>query len=363
MTGKISAPFSHVHIVGTGLLGTSAGLALRDRGVSVTLEDASPQALSLAEDYGAGVRLGPGDPEPQLVIVATPPDVVADVVVRQLEAFPSALVMDVASVKAAIARDVASASDHSARFVPTHPMAGRERGGAVSGRSDLFTARPWVICPQGSDVLDGIRALVVSLGALPIEMSPEEHDDAVALMSHVPQLVSSLTAARLRGASELALGLAGGGIRDVTRIAQSDPTLWIQILAANSAPIASHLKTLRDDLDQVLGALEKIDSAGSQKILAEALGAGVSGVSRLPGKHGTSAAFASLIVVIDDSPGELARLLTQLGEWGVNLEDLRLEHSPGAQVGFADLTLAPEVVTDVESRLRDAGWRIAGERA
>jgi prephenate dehydrogenase len=86
-------------------------------------------------------------------------------------------------------------------------------------------------------------------------------------------------------------------------------------------------------------------------------------VSRLPGKHGTSAAFGSLIVVIDDSPGELARLLTQLGEWGVNLEDLRLEHSPGAQVGFADLTLAPEVVADVESRLRDAGWRIAGERA
>ncbi len=363
MTGNTSAPFSHVHIVGTGLVGTSAGLALRDRGVSVTLEDASPQSLSLAEDYGAGVRRAARDPEPQLVMVATPPDVVADVVVRQLEAFPSALVMDVASVKAAIARDVASASDHSARFVPTHPMAGRERGGAVSGRSDLFTARPWVICPQGSDALDGIRALVVSLGALPVEMSPEEHDDAVALMSHVPQLVSSLAAARLRGASELALGLAGGGVRDVTRIAQSDPTLWIQILAANSGPVASHLKTLRDDLNQVLEALEKIDSAGSQKILAEALSAGVSGVSRLPGKHGTSAAFASLIVVIDDSPGELARLLTQLGEWGVNLEDLRLEHSPGAQVGFADLTLAPEVVTDVESRLRDAGWRIAGERA
>lgn len=363
MTGKISAPFPHVHIVGTGLLGTSAGLALRDRGVSVTLQDASPQALSLAEDYGAGVRRGLGDPEPELVMVATPPDVVADVVVRQLEAFPSALVIDVASVKAAIARDVASASGHSARFVPTHPMAGRERGGAVSGRSDLFTARPWVICPQGSDADNAIRAFVISLGALPIEMSPDEHDDAVALMSHVPQLVSSLTAARLVGASELALGLAGGGIRDVTRIAQSDPTLWIQILAANSAPIASHLRTLRDDLDQVLAALEAVDSAGSHKVLAEALSAGVSGVSRLPGKHGTSSAFGSLIVVIDDSPGELARLLTQLGEWGVNLEDLRLEHSPGAQVGFADLTLAPEVVADVESRLRDAGWRIAGERA
>jgi prephenate dehydrogenase len=363
MTGKTKQPFSHVHIVGTGLLGTSAGLALRERGVDVTLEDVSPSSLSLAEDYGAGVRRAAEHTHPDLVIVATPPDVVADVVVRALEDYPGAIVIDVASVKAGIARDVAASSSHSARFVPTHPMAGRERGGAVSGRSDLFTARPWVICSPGSEALDTVRAFIVSLGALPVEMSPQEHDDAVALMSHIPQLVASLTAARLRDASDSALGLAGSGVRDVTRIAQSDPALWIQILAANSEPIAEHLSALRDDLDGLLRALDDVNSAGAKKTLAEALSAGVSGVSRLPGKHGASAAFASLIVVIDDSPGELARLLTQLGEWGVNLEDLRLEHSPGAQVGFADLTLAKDAVVDVESQLRDAGWRIAGERS
>lgn len=362
MTGKTNQPFSHVHIVGTGLLGTSAGLALRERGVDVTLEDVSPSSLSLAEDYGAGVRRGSEHSDPELVIVATPPDVVVEVVLRALGEFPTATVIDVASVKAGIAGDVAATSADSARFVPTHPMAGRERGGAVSGRSDLFTARPWIICPQGSDATDAVRALIISLGALPVEMSPEEHDDAVALMSHIPQLVSSLMAARLQEASELALGLAGGGVRDVTRIAQSDPALWIQIMAANSLPIAEHLRALRADLDGVLEALEKVEAAGSKKTLAEALGAGVRGVSRLPGKHGTSTAFASLIVVIDDSPGELARLLTQLGDWGVNLEDLRLEHSPGAQVGFADLTVGKDVVSDVETQLRDAGWRIAGER-
>lgn len=363
MTGKPSQPFSHVHIVGTGLLGTSAGLALRERGVSVTLEDVSPSSLSLAEDYGAGNRRASGDSDPELVIVATPPDVVANVVLTALENFPNAIVIDVASVKAGIVRVVADGSAQSARFVPTHPMAGRERGGAVAGRSDLFTARPWVICSPPSEAADAVRAFVVSLGALPVEMSPQEHDDAVALMSHIPQLVASLTAARLHGASEIALGLAGGGVRDVTRIAQSDPALWIQILAANSEPIAEHLAALRDDLDSVLAVLGDVNSAGARKTLAEVLSAGVSGVSRLPGKHGASTAFASLVVVIDDSPGELARLLTQLGDWGVNLEDLRLEHSPGAQVGFADLTLAKDVVGDVESQLRDAGWRIAGERS
>ena len=363
MTGKTSQPFSRVHIVGTGLLGTSLGLALRERGVEVTLEDVSPSSLSLAEDYGAGVRPSPEQGEPELVVVATPPDVVSSVVVEVLEKYSHAFVIDVASVKAQITRDVQAHSAHFARFVPSHPMAGRERGGAVSGRSDLFTARPWVLCAPESEAREAIRAFVVSLGALPIEMSPDDHDNAVAIVSHIPQLVASLTAARLQDASDEALDLAGTGVRDVTRIAQSDPALWIQILSANAHPLVEHLTSLRDDLDEVLRALGSLDASGSRKVLAEALGAGVNGVSRLPGKHGTSTAFASLVVVIDDSPGELARLLTQLGEWGVNLEDLRLEHSPGAQVGFADLTLTPDVVADVEKQLREAGWRIAGERS
>ena len=84
-------------------------------------------------------------------------------------------------------------------------------------------------------------------------------------------------------------------------------------------------------------------------------------MSRLPGKHGVSSQLATLLVVIDDRPGELARLLTQLGEWGVNLEDLRLEHSPGANVGFAELSLSQSALADVESQLVDNGWKIAGE--
>lgn len=363
MTGMTKPPFSRVHIVGVGLVGTSAGLALRERGVEVTLDDASPSTLAVAEDYGAGTKRNSDHGEPELVIVATPPDVTADVVIAQLERFPTAIVMDVASVKASISASVRQGSAHHERFIPTHPMAGRERGGAVSGRSDLFTARPWVICAEGSPHAHAVQAMVSSLGGLAIAMTPGEHDDAVALMSHVPQVVSSLAAARLHGAPDRALGLAGGGVRDVTRVAQSDPALWIQILSANSAPVVELLKLVRADLDTVIDALGDVKAPGARKTLAGVLAEGVAGVSRLPGKHGTSTSYASLIVVIDDSPGELARLLTQLGDWGVNLEDLGLEHSPGAQVGFADLTVARGVVADVESKLRDSGWRIAGERA
>jgi len=245
--------------------------------------------------------------------------------------------------------------------VGTHPMAGRERGGAVSARSDLFTARPWVIC-EGEDVArQKIRAFIVSLGAIAIDMSAREHDEAVAVVSHVPQLVASLTAARLEGATPEALSLAGAGVRDVTRIAASDPALWVQIVAANSAALVGHLKSLHGDLESVIAALEDTAAKGSKAILSQALHRGMTGVSRLPGKHGVSSQLATLLVVIDDRPGELARLLTQLGEWGVNLEDLRLEHSPGANVGFAELSVSQPAVLDVESQLVDNGWKIAGE--
>jgi prephenate dehydrogenase len=361
MTTVNSVPFGAVHVIGAGLLGASCGLALRDRGVEVTLEDSSPSALSLAVDYGAGRKRDINDSEPDLVIVATPPDVTASVVIEALGRFHNAIVIDVASVKGVINHAIQSSGVDTSRYVPTHPMAGRERGGAVSARSDLFTARPWVICEGEPGAVAAVTAGIKALEATPVMMSVREHDTAVALISHAPQLVSSIMAARLSRASDEALSLAGGGIRDVTRIAAGDPTLWTHIVHANGEAIQAVLSEVRDDLDQVLNALEQASEAGSRKVIAGVLREGNQGVSRLPGKHGVSTRFASLLVVIDDKPGELARLLTQLGQWNVNLEDLRIEHSPGAPVGFVDLTLAKDSVSVVEEKLHAAGWRIAGE--
>jgi prephenate dehydrogenase len=336
-------------------------LALVGRGNEVTLEDQSPTALTLASDYGAGVERTDAHEPPELVVVAVPPDVVAGVVVDALARFPEATVIDVASVKEGIFDAVAAQAPDATRYVGTHPMAGRERGGALSARSDLFTARPWVICANGSPRADAVEAWVRSLEAVPISLSVAEHDRAVALISHAPQIVSSLMAARLQGASEEALSLAGGGLRDVTRIASSDPALWMQIVRQNAPAISEYLQLLQQDVNDVVSAVSDVDSPESRKALATLLQAGREGVARLPGKHGVSAQFASLIVVVEDRPGELARLLTQLGQWNVNLEDLRLEHSPGANVGFADVTIAKDLRASVEQKLVDAGWRIAGE--
>ncbi len=351
-----------VRIVGTGLLGTSIGLALCGRGTEVVLHDVSPGRLSLAVDYGAGRVSGPGD-DPVLIVVAVPPDLTSAVVTAELAAYPHAVVTDVASVKAAPLAELRSASVNLSRYIGSHPLAGRERGGPVSARADLFLGRPWVIVPHEAGQEAGVglvEDLVLDLGALPVTMSAEEHDRGVALTSHVPQLIATLLAKRLIGAPDAAVALTGQGLRDTTRIASSSPELWVQILAANSHAVSGILRDYRDDLDSVLSALADPTVSGARRAIAETLAAGNSGVARLPGKHGQNRRFSQLVVMVDDRPGELARLLTEIGQIGVNLEDLRLEHSPGAQIGLAEISVLPEVEEKLAGELASRGWRIAG---
>jgi len=350
-----------VRIVGTGLLGASIGLALRDKGVEVVLDDVSPAALALAVDYGAGRPPAAGD-EPELIVVAVPPDVTATVVERELRNHPNAVVTDVASVKSEPLDRLRAVGADVSRYIGSHPMAGRERSGPTAARADLFIGRPWVIA--GHDDISHHRAAVVEhlaldLGATVVPMDPESHDRAVAVVSHAPQLVATLMASRLREAPGEALGLAGGGVRDVTRIAASDPGLWVQIIGANAEHIRPVLADLRDELDRVLTALADPAAAGSPRAIAETMASGNRGVERLPGKHGSTARFAQVVVLIDDRPGQFAELLTTIGELGINLEDLRLEHSPGAQIGIVEVSVVPEHEQRLVEELEGRGWRIA----
>jgi prephenate dehydrogenase len=351
-----------VRIVGVGLLGASIGLALRARGVDVILSDISPSTVTLAVDYGAGRVPADGD-NPELVVVCVPPDVVAPTVAAELAAYPDALVTDVASIKLAPLEELRALGVDLSRYIGSHPMAGRERGGAVSARADLFVGRPWVIAGHNDITYRraaAVEDLALDLGAIPIEMDVAEHDASVALVSHVPQVVSSLLAARLRDAPDTAVSLAGQGLRDTTRIASSAPALWVQILAANADQVVGVLGHLRDDLDRVIHALNDPDAPGARRTLAESLAAGNAGVARIPGKHGQAKQFSQITVKVDDTPGQLARLFAEIGEAGVNIEDLRLEHSPGAQIGLAEISVLPEVEQRLVRELDALGWKIAG---
>ncbi|MCK2028128.1 prephenate dehydrogenase [Microbacterium galbinum] len=351
-----------VRVVGAGLLGASVGHALRAKGIDVVLTDSSPAQLRLAVDYGAG-RLAAEDDRPRLIVVAVPPDVTADVVQAELAQYPDAVVTDVASVKLEPFRELQERGVDLARYIGSHPLAGRERGGAISARADLFIGRPWVVCRDGETAtadLALVEALALDVGAMPLEMTPEEHDRSVALTSHVPQVVASLLAGRLAEADEGSLRLSGQGVRDTTRIAASAPELWVQILGANAGPVVEILDSLAADLREVSDALRDPGAAGARRVVAETIRHGNDGVDRLPGKHGQNRRFESLVVMIDDTPGQLGRLFGELGELGVNVEDLRLEHSPGAQFGLAEISVEPASLHGAISGLQERGWRIAG---
>ncbi|MBF0817346.1 prephenate dehydrogenase [Microbacterium paludicola] len=359
--GRVRRTTGPVRIVGAGLLGASIGHALRAHGVDVILTDTSPTQLRLAIDYGAGRAEAEGD-APRLIVVAVPPDVTADVVERELGRFPGAVVTDVASVKLGPLEELRSRGVDLTHYIGSHPMAGRERGGAISARADIFTGRPWVVCRDGETPaadLALVEDLALDLGAMPIEMTPEEHDRSVALVSHVPQVVASLLASRFTDAPDESLRLAGQGVRDTTRIAHSAPELWVQILGANAAPVVDVLDALAADLSSFAEALRHPDAAGSRRTLADTIRRGNEGVERLPGKHGQHRRFEPLVVMVDDTPGQLGRLFGDLGELGINIEDLRLEHSPGAQFGLAEISVVPGVLRAAVEGLEQRGWRIA----
>ena len=365
-----AAELGTVRIVGTGLLGTSIGLGLTSLGVRVLLSDPSPTALALARDVGAG-QPDPGDEPVSLVVVGAPPDVTAAVVVAELARHPAATVTDVASVKSGIFAAVQLAGADLSRYVGGHPMAGRERTGPVAATADLFLGRPWVICPSEGERraadparVNTVRRLVSALGASLVLMPALEHDDAVALISHVPQIAASLVAARLVKGSDPAVGLAGQGLRDVTRIADSDPALWAQILSANSAPVARVLHELRADLDGLIEALEALggpaDGAiGARAAVARVVAEGKAGRERIPGKHGEPVTrYAIVTALLPDKPGQLARLFDDIGEAGVNVEEFGLEHAPGQKVGLAGVSVLPAAREALERALVSRGWQV-----
>ena len=364
-------------VVGTGLLGTSLALALTAAGIEVHLSDTSPTSLALARDMGAGSARTGDDAEPRIVVVATPPDVAASVVLRELDRHPGAVVTDVASVKDRVAAEVRARGGDVRRYVGSHPMAGRERSGAAAADSDLFAGRPWVIVGEGSDPAAElvVRNLAVDVGATPVRMTAAEHDAAVAAVSHIPQLLSSLLAARLEPLPEAALALAGQGLRDATRIAASDPRLWAAIVVGNAGPVTELLRAVRTDLDALIEGISAAapppgspDSApgGAGAIAPGAVGAvtdvmsrGNAGRARIPGKHGGAPRrYAEVQVLVPDSAGELGRLFSDVGEAGVNIEDFSLEHSARQRAGLAMLSVRPSSAQDLQEALDARGWRV-----
>lgn len=345
-----------VLVVGAGLIGTSVALALARRGVAVHLQDIDPVNAAVASS-----RLGSADRsqplgEPALVVVATPPDHLVEVIGQALRAYPGAVVTDVGSVKLKPLVDLQATGADLARYVGGHPMAGSERSGPLAAAGDLFDGRTWAVTPHAAcdpRAVEVVEGLVSTCGAVVVHLSPREHDLAVARISHLPHLMAALTAGLLRDAPTAHLALSGQGVRDVTRIAAGDPRLWRQIVSANAVALHGLLSDVRRDVDGLLAALDNGDANAVEEVLVT----GAAGAAAVPGKHGgPPVELVSVTVTIPDRPGALAQLFTEVGTLGVNIEDVRIDHDPARAYGLVEVDVAEPAGEALAESLRERGW-------
>ncbi|MFF2540665.1 prephenate dehydrogenase [Streptomyces cyaneofuscatus] len=354
-------------VIGTGLVGTSAALALSGRSVRVHLVDHDPESARTAAALGAGSD-EPPEGRVDLAVIAVPPAHTATVLARAMRDGVARGYLDVASVKGGPRRELEAMGLDLTPYIGTHPMAGKERSGPLAATGDLFEGRPWVLTPTrdtDTEVLNLALELVALCRAVPVVMDADAHDRAVALVSHTPQLISSMVAARLEEADETAVRLCGQGIRDVTRIAASDPRMWVEILSANPGPVADVLAGVAADLEETVRALRGLHSADEEKrragtdAIEDVLRRGNAGRVRVPGKHGAApAAYETVAVLIGDKPGELASIFADAGRAGVNIEDVRIEHATGQQAGLVQIMVEPSAAPVLAAALTERGWSV-----
>lgn len=354
-----------VAIIGTGLIGGSLGLALKATRAAdeIILWDPDRDALRVALDRGAGDAAAPdagsASSRADIVVVAAPVDAIVDLFPQiSAGAGGDTVVSDVGSSKAAIAE--AGESLFGEMFVGGHPMAGSERHGIEAASAHLFEGASWILTPSArtsADVYGRVTEMVSAVGAQPVALPVGVHDTLLAQISHLPQLVASLLVdlAAAGSSAQTLLPLAGGGFRDVTRIAASSPAMWLPILNTNRQAIVEALTGFGQRLDELRAWLEDEEWVEIERFLGEARTARL----ELFQKASLQGATTQLSLLVPDRPGVLAEVTTAAGELAVNLEDLRIFHSTEGGRGRLDLEVTGEKeAARLGDRLAELGYDV-----
>ncbi|MEX0756257.1 MAG: prephenate dehydrogenase/arogenate dehydrogenase family protein [Actinomycetota bacterium] len=344
---KLDAAPARIAVLGTGMMGTSIAMAALRAGIAVRGTDADPQVLARASEHG-GFVAAPDLPSAvrgaELVVVCTPTAAIPSTVRAVLDAAPEAVVTDAGSVKTAVVREIErdAAGTGAERFVGGHPMGGSERSGPDGAAPSVVDSIVWAITPSevsAPDAVGRLEAFVGALGSRPVLLSPERHDRLVAIVSHLPQIASTvlmgLAASEEADEPELLL-LAAGGFRDLTRLAASSPTLWSDILLSNRDAILAAI----DLYLARLSAMRELVAAQRAGEVEEAFAAAKAARLTMAAKPLVRSGVAILQVPIPDRPGALAELTATMAEAGINIEDLQIVHSPEGGRGLVHVTVA-----------------------
>jgi prephenate dehydrogenase len=338
-----------VAVVGTGLVGASLGMGLREVGdVSAVVGwDADPGALAVALARGAVDRAAAGLPDAvggaDVVVLAVPPSAIPGVAAAVCPHLrPGAVLTDVASVKRDVVAAMEAAAPAGVHVVGGHPMAGSHEHGAAHAVKDLFVGATWLLTPTPRTeavAVQRLDGLLRAIGARVLVVEADAHDLLVAVVSHLPQLTAttlmSLAAERARRQDARLLLLAGGGFRDATRVAASNPQMWLDICRDNRDAIVAVLDEYAARIGQLRMMLFEGDEARLTQLLTDAREARRS----LPGKETASGQLVELRIPIPDRPGAIAEITTTVSELGLNIEDLGIEHAPDGRGGTVRLAV------------------------
>ena len=359
--GPTSISDVKIALVGTGLIGGSIGLALRqlpDVG-EVIAYDFDPLSRDRAVARGAATRaagtVADASSDADLVFIAAPVGAIAELA-REVfaSAKPGVVVTDVGSTKSRLVIEIEKSTPDGATFIGGHPMAGTEEEGIEAADASILAGCWWILTPStrvDPAAYQTLHALLGRIGARVMALDAEQHDDLMAIVSHLPHLTATtlmnLAAERGRDHAGL-LSLAAGGFRDVTRVAASNPEIWLDICEENRDAIASVL----DQFASRIGELSDLVRAGARDDLRERFLAARNARRNLPGKS-SSGEVVELHILVPDRPGVLAEVTTTVGNLGVNIEDLQITHDEESGRGTLRLTISG----------RDAAERIRGSLA
>ncbi len=333
-------------VLGTGLIGSSVGIGLRNLGWTVTGWDPGPDRAAAAAELGAVDLVANSEAEAvdeaHLVVLAGPVDAIVETVAG-LDT--DALVTDVGGAK----QPVLEAGAHLPHFVPGHPMAGRETSGPAGASGSLFRGAMWVLIDDTAAAGDLaiMKDLVSGLGAVPVTMRAAEHDAAVAAASHLPH-VTAAALVELVGEDDGAAGLAAGGFRDLTRVAMSDPSWWVDVLMANGAQVATEIRALVEKLEAVARAVDRRDAGAVADLLERARAV----------RSAMAPPVAGIGVILEDRPGEIAAVGHALATSEVDLRDLQLRHATHGGGGVLTLSVRADEADRLRSSLAEEGFKL-----
>lgn len=367
------APFQAVAVVGLGLIGASLAAALRKAYPQMTIfgADTDSRSCVVAKERGWVTDASrPDEPafqrfvadEADLVVLATPVAAVDDYMRLLADTGYDGVLTDTVSTKTHLIEAAATLLPDPSIYVPGHPMTGSEKAGVDNARSDLYEGVNWILCPDEStdpDVFQKLHELICGMDARVVSLPREDHDDAVAIVSHVPHMVASalmqLALAHVDESRSL-MRLAAGGFKDTTRVAAGSPELWCGIAFDNAHALGDGLDEMTAILTRLREALEAGDKAAFTRLLATAAEARQQlPAAWVPG----SDKLVEVRIPMVNRTGVVAEVTTIASSVGCNIQSIEIDH---VSEGNAVLSL---VLTDegdigqLSYKLVSAGYTVS----